>query len=113
MKKHKIVVERGDTCIPVLFVLTRQDDGYYEYIPKKGDSVSLYIKNSNGTSVSLVRREIGFDNTERITLNIPTNLEKGEYTYDVVLETSEGEIHTICDDNILIIKDDGAHAQLV
>lgn len=110
MIPHRTVVERGDTCLIELEILVSQPEGWFEYIPDGGDAISVYIKNKSNEIVTQQTVTVEEGNTERIMLNIPTNLPAGDYTYDVTIDTSYGEKHTICDEYILKIKEDGAYA---
>ena len=110
MKPHKIVVERGDTCIRELDIRVMQPEGWFEYIPVGGDQISVYIKNKQNEIITQWTVTVPEGNEDRIMITIPTNLPKGEYTYDVIIDTADGEKHTICDENILKIKEDGAYA---
>ena len=110
MKPQKTVVERGDTCMIDVSIRCRQPEGWYEYIPSKGDRISVYIKDRENKIVDHKDTTPPEDNTERMSIVIPTDLPKGKYTYDIILTLSTGERHTICDENILKIKEDSAYA---
>ena len=109
MKPHKTVVERGDTCKLLLDIRVIQPEGWFEYIPD-GDTVSVFIKNKDNEIIKQIEITVPTGNEEKIMIDIPTDLEKGEYRYDIILNTSDGEKHTICDEYILKIKEDGAYA---
>lgn len=112
MKPHKIIVERHDTCIVGLYIRTKQPDGWYEYIPCGGDVITVYIKNKENKKIYEFMQTVPPGNTDRINLKFPTDLPEGEYTYDVILQ-SGSERHTVCDENIYIIKEDDAYEKLV
>lgn len=109
MKPHKTVVERGDTCKLLLDIRVIQPEGWFEYIPA-GDTVSVFIKNKENEIIAQIKLIVPAENEEKIMINIPTYYDAGEYRYDIILNTSDGEKHTICDEYILIIKEDGAYA---
>lgn len=109
MKPHKTVVERGDTCKLLLDIRVIQPEGWFEYIPA-GDTVSVFIKNKDNEIIKQIEITVPTGNEEKIMIDIPTGFEKGEYRYDIILNTSDGEKHTICDEYILKIKEDGAYA---
>lgn len=109
MKPHKTVVERGDTCKLLLDIRVIQPEGWFEYIPA-GDTVSVFIKNKDNEIIKQIEITVPAGNEEKIMIDIPTDLEKGEYRYDIILNTSDGEKHTICDEYIFKIKEDGAYA---
>lgn len=109
MKPHKTVVERGDTCKLLLDIRVIQPEGWFEYIPA-GDTVSVFIKNKDNEIIKRIEITVPAGNEEKIMIDIPTDLEKGEYRYDIILNTSDGEKHTICNEYILKIKEDGAYA---
>lgn len=110
MKPHRTVVERGDTCILELDIRMIQPEGWFIYIPSGGDKISVYIKDKDNEIVSTVTKTVEAGNEENIMLTIPTDLEKGDYRYDVIIETAYNEKHTICDEYILKIKEDEAYA---
>lgn len=109
MEPHKTVVERGDTYAIELNIRAHQPEGWYEYIPDGGDVITVYIKHKD-TLVNQMSYETPEGNRERISVVVPTDLPEGCYTYDVIIVTSDGEKHTICDECILKIKEDGTHA---
>lgn len=109
MKPHKTVVERGDTYAIELELRMHQPEGWFEYFPVSGDEVLMYIKKQNKVITELTIT-IDTDMEERLRVNIPTHLPKGDYTYDVILKCANGEKHTICDEYILRIKEDSAYA---
>ncbi|MCQ2464677.1 MAG: DUF4469 domain-containing protein [Oscillospiraceae bacterium] len=113
MKKHKIICEKGDKCITDLIIKSKQDEGYYEYIPVSGDEITVTVSDEAGTVKSQKTITVGENNVERISIDMPTDLDAGEYTYDIVLRTAEGEeteTYTLCTDNIFIIKEDANNA---
>lgn len=112
MKPHKIVTERHDTCIVALVIRTKQPDGWYEYVPCGGDVITVYIKDKKNKIVHKFLHTVPPGNDDRINLTFPTDLPEGEYTYDVILQSGD-ERHTVCDENIFIIKEDDAYEELV
>jgi len=110
MKPHRTVVERGDTCRLQLDIRVIQPEGWFDYIPEGGDRITVYIKNKDNAIVSQRTVTVPAGNEHKIMLEMPSDLEKGEYRYDVILETTDGEKHTICDEYIFKIKEDGAYA---
>ena len=114
MTKHRITVEKGDTCITDVIITTKQTEGWYEYIPKTGDKIKAVFKDKGSTVVREVTSEVTSDEIKRISLEMPSDLDAGEYTYDISLtyrnEESKDEVHTICDDNIFIVKEDKRNA---
>lgn len=112
--KHKIEVQKGDSCITDIVINSRQDEGWYEYIPQTGDRIELKMKNSSQQIVETVCVTVSDTEAGRISINMPTNLEAGKYTYDVTLtvtnEKGNPETYTICDENIYIVKEDEGHA---
>ncbi|MCQ2464388.1 MAG: hypothetical protein MJ095_02250 [Oscillospiraceae bacterium] len=112
MKPHKIIVERHDTCMVGLYIRTKQPDGWYEYIPCGGDKITVCIKDKHNELVHKFTQTTPPGNDDRITLNFPTDLPEGKYTYDVILESGP-ERHTICDENIYEIKEGDAYEKLV
>ena len=109
MKPHKTVVERGDTCKLLLDIRVIQPEGWFEYIPA-GDTISVFIKNKANEIIRQNVIAVPPGNEEKIMIDMPTDLEKGEYSYDIIINTSDGEKHTICDEYIFKIKEDRAHA---
>lgn len=112
MGSHKITVEKHDTCIVTLLVCTKQDEGWYEYIPIGNDTATVNIKNADNMIINTFVVVADSGNEDRITIEFPTDMNAGIYTYDIILE-SAGERHTICDENIFEIKEDSAYAELV
>lgn len=114
MDKHRIVVEKGNTCITDIVITSRQEDGWYEYIPKSGDIIKAVFKDKSNTVVKTVVSEVTTDKVKRISIEMPSELNAGNYTYDVLLVyrnyDGKEEVHTICDDNIFIVKEDERHA---
>ena len=113
MTRHKITVSKDDQCITDIIINTRQPEGWFEYIPKAGDKFRVVVKNRRNDIVRETVTTVQDGNAERISLTIPTDLDGGKYTYDVMLILTEEEketTHTICDENILIIKEDDAYA---
>ena len=114
MKRHRITVEKGDSCITDVVIMSRQAEGWYEYIPKQGDRIKAVFKDKGSTVVREVTSEVTSDEVKRISLEMPSDLDAGDYTYDVSLtyrnEEGKDEVHTICDDNIFIVKEDERNA---
>lgn len=114
MKRHRITVEKGDSCITDVVIISKQDEGWYEYIPKQGDRIKAVFKDKGSTVVREVTSEVTSDEVERISLEMPSALDAGVYTYDISLtyrnEEGKDEVHTICDDNIFIVKEDKRNA---
>ena len=114
MKRHKITVEKGDTCITDVVIETKQDEGWYEYIPQINDKIQAVFKDHSNIVVKTVNVEVPSEEARRISIMMPSDLETGEYTYDVTLvcrgDDGEDEVHTICDDNIFIVKEDERNA---
>jgi len=114
MKKHRITVEKGDTCITDIIITSRQTEGWYEYVPKLGDRVEAVFKNKENSVVKTVGAEVTSEEIERLSIEMPSDLDAGEYTYDMKLtyrnEDGKTEVHTICDDNIFIVKEDKRNA---
>lgn len=111
MKNHKIVVNKGDKCITDLIIERKLEEGWYEYIPYDGDEITVTFRDCNGEVKSSNTYEVSGNNTERITIDMPSELDAGEYTYDVVLKTAEGEVHTMCQHNIFIIREVKTHEE--
>lgn len=112
MRHHKITVEKHDTCIVTLLICTKQDEGWYEYIPIGNDTAMVNIKNTDNVIINTFVVAAAFGNEDRITIEFPTDMDAGIYTYDIILKTA-GERHTVCDENIFEIKEDSAYAELV
>lgn len=108
--KQKTVVERGDTCIKELKIRCKQPDGWWEYIPARGDEIKLYFKDDNNKIVREIQIEISENNKERVQLIFPTDLPEGKYTYDIIANLRSGERHTLCNEYIFEIKEDDAYA---
>lgn len=111
MQKHRIIVERLDKCLAEIMIISKQPEGNYEYIPVKGDKLKVRIKDKKDTVVKTYEITVSEDLSDRMSMDIPTDLEAGEYTYDISITYADSdERHTVCDDNILIIKEDEGHA---
>lgn len=114
MKRQRIIAEKGDQCDVELEIRIRQDEGWYEYIPRGGDRIIVVIDNAEKETVRSVAVTVPENNSERITVSIPTDLDAGTYTYDVILNyAGTSEKCTVCRDNILMIREDAQHEELL
>lgn len=114
MKRQRITVEKNDQCDVELEIRIRQDEGWYEYIPVSGDTIAVHIDNAEGETVRSFSVTAPEGNNERIKVSMPTDLEAGTYTYDVILTYADtSEKCTVCRDNILIIREDAQHEELL
>ena len=114
MKRQRITAEKGDQCDVELEIRIRQDEGWYEYIPQSGDTITVVVDDAEGETVRSLSVTAPENNSERITVSIPTDLNAGTYTYDVILNYAgtSGKC-TVCRDNILIIREDAQHEELL
>lgn len=106
MSKHKIIVNKWDKCLTDLLIKFKQEEGWYEYIPYEGDEITVTFRDASGTVKDTQTYEVPDANAKRITIEMPTTLDAGEYTYDVVLTTEDEEVYTMCENNIFIIKEE-------
>ena len=101
---NRKVLVKGDTSMIDLVIINRQIEGHYKYIPREGDDIRLVIYSQSDeqiVSTPLIR-----DDSGRTYFNIDTSdLEKGRYKYDVIIQTVDEEKphHIIIGQEIMII----------
>lgn len=108
MKKNKKVrkIFVSDSNYVPVHVYTKQDQKYYEYIPRIGDKFVLKFmdpetKELKHTQIS----EVQTDSAKNHILKLDT-LEAGNYLLDVRIETIDGDTHIITNDMLLEVEED-------
>lgn len=90
MKIHKIIIPKGDEAQVDVEIYNHQPEGVYRYIPQEGDALKIELYNANGETVLTADADLTKPDYVYFNLNT-TNLNKGTYTYDVILQTIDEE----------------------
>ena len=98
ISNNKIQITRGDTGRFSLAVMNGKDD--YNY---SSDTVVFTVKRSTYDTNALIQKTISYGNDVLILPSDTSELEYGEYVYDVQLTTQGGAVDTIITPNKFVI----------
>lgn len=97
----KIRLTRGDTAM-LTVVITNETTGK-EYVVAKDDTLTMTIKRDTSETEPLIQKNLVGLNTFHIQPNDTSNLEFGEYEYDVQLTTASGEVYTVIEPSPFVV----------
>lgn len=102
MVKNVLEITKGDPAHVEVFIIVKQPEGNYHYIPEEADEIKLKIYNDDET-ISTVTAT--YTDDEKAYFDIDTtDITAGEYLYDVTIEIDEDEeiYHIVKAEKIII-----------
>lgn len=108
MKKNKAVrkIFVSDSNYVPVHVYTKQDQKYYEYIPRIGDKFILKFMDSETKDLKHTQTvEVQTELAENYILKLDA-LEAGKYLLDVRINTIDGDTHIIANDMLIEVEED-------
>lgn len=104
MKIRKVIIPKGDEAQVDVEVYSHQPEGVYRYIPQPGDDLKIVLYNAAKEEV--LTADADLTRADYVYFNLDTtDLEKGTYTYDVVLKTIDEEKphHVVVNQELIIM----------
>lgn len=104
LKKNQLKINSGDTCHVEVVIIDHQPEGNYVYIPEPDDTITMFVYTDEASDpIKEIEAESADD---YVYFDIDTtDIEAGEYLYDVEIKIAEtGAHHHISVGEKLIIK---------